>query len=216
MKAKREGWLPQKEAKWAEEYIRARTQTEPLSALVGRFKRIVEKESSYDEVMKLERVLIEHHEGRDLMRKLKNALRQRKYRSSKHTFSLPTHTVTSLRHLAKDRQLTAAAMAASLIDNAERGSREESKQLKKLKEELALEREHAKLAADLCKKKFEEAMKQLRNHLQRLAMWETIHGEELPGSDFDEVAIRQNVEKKIKQIEIAIRYAAQEELLGHN
>ncbi|AQZ33430.1 hypothetical protein BHQ29_09110 [Pseudomonas sp. LPH1] len=107
-------------------------------------------------------------------------------------------------------------MVASLIDNAERRHREDSEQVKKFRESLALERKRRESEAESHKAQLDEAMKQLESHLQRLAMWETIHGDSLPNADLDEIAIKQQVEKKMQQAKTAIRYFAQERLLSNS
>ncbi len=167
------------------------------------------------------KALQEHPEGWILIQKLKNALKQRKYRSPSNgrkacTFSLPNSTVTQLRRLARQRQQTETSIVTSLIDDAEQRSQKDSEQVKKLKEALVLERERRASESDSYKAQLEEAMKQLGNHLQRLSMWETIHGESLPNSDLDEAAIKQLVERKMEQARTALRYVAQEGLLSNS
>lgn len=187
---------------WVGEYLQERKPD------IAKFWR---SEITYEDVKTAIDVLNDDPDGRELITKLCGAYRQRKYRSPTNgrqarTFSLPNAAIGKLRRI-KLTDKTETETVIDLINGAETMLRDHREQKNKLKVALAWEREKSKQAATSFKAQLEEAIKQFRPSLRRLAIWEEVYGGDLPYAGIDEQDINEQVEKAIKQIKRAISYA---------
>lgn len=187
---------------WAGEYLQERKPD------IAKFWR---SEISYENVKAAIDVLNDDPDGRILITKLSGAYRQRKYRSPTNgrqarTFSLPNAVIRNLDRI-KLTDKTDTETVIDLINGSETMLRDHREQKNKLRAALAGEREKSKQAATSFKAQLEEAIKQFRPSLRRLAIWEEVYGGDLPYAGVDEQDINEQVEKAIKQIKRAISYA---------
>ena len=188
--------------KWVAKYLMKR---KPDIANFWQFK------ITYENVKAAIDALSDDPEGRLLLITLNGAYRQRKYRSPTNgrqarTFSLPNAVIRKLDRI-KLTDKTETETVIDLINGAETMLRDHREQKNKLRAALAGEREKSKQAATSFNAQLEEAIKQFRPSLRRLAIWEEVHGGDLPYAGIDEQDINEQVEKAIKQIKRAIFYA---------
>ncbi len=160
-------------------------------------------------------------DGLKLVARLRNAVRQRQYRSSKGgretcSFTLPAAIKAALGRLAKGNRITVTAQIQRLIEDATKltDERKEAKRVETLTAKVM--RNKYKLVLELNKVRIDETEKQLRHCLKQLARWETFWKEELPELSFDdEAAATTLTEERLRVVKEAIRAAeAKYELLS--
>lgn len=229
-------WLNTSNAEWVEQYIWTHKKTPHVENIIERHVRRPRAPEppttkSHLEPVKLSppgsdpsrlinaiRDLERDLEGREIVTRLKNALRQKKYRSPKNgkspkTFTLPNSIFRKLQNLAKENGKSHTEIITALLENAELINEKLHKQVKDLKQKLNKAKEAQASNAEIHQFQIDAAMRQLEISIQRLATWETAHGDELP--DHPDIAIiKKLADKKIKQAKFAIRYAGQEELIS--
>lgn len=229
-------WLASENYEWAMQYIRDKAKTEDLRRIIYRHNekpsevefspkstllKPVKLKSSSSELKALTntiRELEDNIQGREIISGLKNSLRQKKYRSPKNgktpkTFTLPNSIFRKLQNIAKENRKTHTEVITKLLDNTELINEKLQGQIKDLKEELCREKEARVFETTAQQYKIDAAIKQLEINLQRLAIWETAHGHELPTHP-DMTTVRQLTEKKMKEAIFSIRYAGQESLFN--
>ncbi|KAA6178317.1 hypothetical protein F3K50_05220 [Pseudomonas marginalis] len=94
---------------------------------------------------------------------MKNALRQRRYRSPSNgkqacTFSLPNSTVKKLRRLAAAPGQTETSIVTELIDDLHSFTQEQQRKAKQLKDAAQSEQKVAKQTNAMLKRQLDEAM----------------------------------------------------------
>jgi len=152
-------------------------------------------------------------DGLKLLARLRNAIRQRQYRSSKGgretcSFTLPIAIKAALGRLAKGNRITVTAQIQRLIEDATEltGERKAAKRQEALNAKIM--RNEYKLALELNKVRIDETEKQLRHCQKQLARWETFWKEELPELSIDdEAAATKLTEERMRAIKEAISAA---------
>lgn len=198
-------WLHQNEWEWAEVYLRKRA---PREIFLGRFDN-----PGYARTARIIEDIEQTTEGMKLIERLKNALRQRRYRSPSNgrqacTFSLPTKTVTRLRHLANKHEQTETSIVAALIDGLGDMTKTQQAREEQLKKTAQIERQAANQAKSLLKAQLEEAMKQLERQVELVVMWELSLEAAQPPFEGDETEARREVDKRMKGVQRALRIIA--------
>jgi macrodomain Ter protein organizer (MatP/YcbG family) len=217
IKQKRElRWLRKDgdEWQWAQEYISKHADV-AMRHDIERFARRME--GGYEQVVADISRLEQTAEGVMFVTRLKNALRQYRYRAPSHdrklcTFSLSYATSAKLFRLSKANRVTATAVITTLIDDAEWAARKHSEREKNLKISLAVERKRSGLALETFNAQLEQTMKHLEHTIELLVMREQTMGTEHPPFDGDQEKVRLEVEKRLKQVKtmnaiIALSYA---------
>ncbi|EKT4562137.1 hypothetical protein CMV24_20775 [Pseudomonas plecoglossicida] len=149
-------------------------------------------------------------EGVKLIQRLRNAIRQRRYRATEGgrqtcSFTLPKATKAKLKTLAKRHKITETGVIESLIEVASKQvsinkeeARHESQAMKAIRNARKLEQELAKIRID-------ETWKQLRHCIKQLAQWEAYLKETLPAlSPEEEAAATPLAEEHLRVIQEAI------------
>ncbi|QJI30357.1 hypothetical protein HKK55_17155 [Pseudomonas sp. ADAK18] len=190
------------EWRWVQQYI-SRHADARMRGNTERFAR--RKVEGYDQVVVDIADFEQTTEGLKFVTRLKNALRQHRYRSASNgrkpcTFSLPNSTRASLSRRAKDNRVTETEVVTMLIDDAEWAARKHSEREKTLKTTLALERMRSELAIESLKAQFEETMKHLERSTERLVMWEQAMESEQPPFEGDKENVKREVEKRLKKV----------------
>lgn len=149
-------------------------------------------------------------EGVKLIERLRNAIRQRRYRLAEGgrktcSFTLPKATKAKLKALAKRHQITETGLIERLIEGA-------SRQVALVREEALREsqsmkaiRNARKLEQELAKVRIDETRKQLHHCVKQLARWEVLLKEAQPElSPEDEAAATTLAESRMRVIKEAI------------
>jgi hypothetical protein len=186
----RPSWLNEKdsdEGRWAAGYLSSRCP----SSLQDKLSILTDFD--FTRLVRSIHALETEAEGVKLIERLRNAIRQRRYRLSKGgrktcSFTLPSATKATLKTLAKRYKTTETALIERLIEKASQqaliqreAARHESQAMKAIRNSRKLEQELAKV-------RIEETRKQLRHCVKQLALWETSLGAELPALTPDEEA----------------------------
>ncbi|VVM55571.1 hypothetical protein [Pseudomonas fluorescens] len=190
------------EWQWAQEYISKHADIAMRSDIERFARRMVE---GYDQVVADIAYLEQSAEGLKFVIRLKNALRQHRYRAPSHgrkpcTFALPSATRANLSRLSKANRVTETAVITTLIDDAEWAARKHSEREKNLKTSLTLERKRAELAVEAANAQLEQTIKQLERTTERLVMWELAMESEPPPFNGDLEQVKQEVEKRLKKV----------------
>ncbi|KPM62817.1 hypothetical protein HB13667_16665 [Pseudomonas putida] len=198
-------WLRQNEWEWAEAYLRKRA---PRDIFLGRFDK-----PGYARTTQIIEDIEQTTEGIKLIERLKNALRQRRYRSPSNgrkacTFSLPTKTVTRLRHLANKHDQPETSIVAALIDGLYDMTKTQQAREEQLKKTAQIERQIANQAKSLLKAQLEEAMKHLERQVELVVMWELSLEAAEPPFEGDETQARLEVDKRMKGVQRELRIIA--------
>lgn len=201
-------WLHQDEWEWAERYLQDRAPHSISNIVLSRFR-----DPGYAGTMQIIENLERVADGLKLIERLKNALRQRRYRSPSNgrkacTFSLPNSTVKNLRRLAKARGQSETLIVANLIDELGSITKEQQSEAKQLKEVARLEREAAKKTTSLLRSQLDEVLKHLERHVELLLMWETSMETNQPPFAGDETDARREVEKRMREIKRSLNVIA--------
>ncbi|MER1218708.1 hypothetical protein AAA602_27565 [Pseudomonas aeruginosa] len=174
-------WLKEKdneEWKWAASYLSSRWP----STLQSKPSLLADVDFSY--LLKSIHALESEVEGVKLIERLKNAIRQRRYRLAKGgrktcSFTLPRETKATLKSLAKSHAITETALIQRLIEGAAQATSEQKEAMYREAQAAKVIRNSRKLAQELDKVRIEETQKQLRHCLKQLALWEISVGGEL-------------------------------------
>ncbi|HCF7666247.1 TPA: hypothetical protein NIK52_003750 [Pseudomonas aeruginosa] len=200
-------WLNEKdrgEWQWAASYLSSRCSP----SLQGKISFLADSGFSY--LVRSIHALETEAEGVKLIERLRNAIRQRRYRLSKGgrktcSFTLPSETKATLKTLAKRYKTTETGLIERLIERASQQAsiqreeaRHESQAMKAIRNARRLEQELAKVRTD-------ETEKHLRHCLNQLARWEAFLKEEQPAlSPEDEAAATALTKQRLHVIHEAI------------
>lgn len=198
-------WLRQDEWQWAECYLRDRAPSELFLGIFG--------SPSHAKTTRIIERLGQNIDGLRLIERLKNALRQRRYRSPSNgrqacTFSLPNSTVKNLRRLAKAPSQSETLIVTELIDGLHSLTKEQQTKAKQLKEATQIEQKAAKQMNAMLKSQLDEVMNHLERHMELLVMWETSMNASQPPFDGDETDARREVDKRMKGIKRSLNIIA--------
>lgn len=190
------------EWRWVQQYI-SRHADASMRAGTDRFAR--RKVEGYDQVVVDIADFELTTEGLKFVTRLKNALRQHRYRSASNgrkpcTFSLPNTTRASLSRRAKDNRVTETEAITRLIDDTEWAVRKHSEREKTLKTTLTLERMRSELTIEALKAQLEGTMKHLERSTELVVMWEQAMDSEQPPFNGDRVNVKREMEKRLKKV----------------
>lgn len=149
-------------------------------------------------------------EGVKLIQRLRNAIRQRRYRAAEGgrqtcSFTLPKATKATLEKLAKRHKITETGLIERLIEAASKQVSINKEEAKRESQAMKAIRNARKLEQELAKIRLEETWKQLRHCMKQLAQWETYRKEALPAlSPEEEAAAAPLAEKHLRVIQEAI------------
>ena len=202
-------WLHRDEWAWAERYLQERANSLGSSAAFIPRRR----NPDYSGTVELIRFFEQHAAGLKLVERMKNALRQRRYRSPSNgkqacTFSLPNSTVKKLRRLAAAPGQTETSIVTELIDDLYSFTQEQQRKAKQLKGATQSEQKAAKQTNAMLKRQLDEAMKHLERHVELLVMWESSMETNHPPFNGDEADARREVEKRMKGIKRSLNLIA--------
>ncbi len=203
-------WLHQDEWQWVERYLQQRA---PQTIREVAFKKF--RAPGYAGTQQIIKDLEQTPDGLKLIERLKNALRQRRYRSPGNgrqacTFSLPDSTIKRLRRLAKAPGQSKTSIVTELIDGLHNLTQEQQRKAKLLKEAVQSELKAAKQTNAMLKRQLEVAMKHLERHMELLVMWETTMETSQPPFDGDEADARREVDKRMKGVKRSLNLIALE------
>ena len=149
--------------------------------------------------------------GVKLIERLRNAIRQRRYRQAEGgrktcSFTLPLNTKDKLKILAKKADTTETAIIESLIAGALQSSQEQKEGKRREALEKTITRNSSKLAQELNKIRLEVTTKHLDASLRRLAGWQVYLNEQTPELSAEQESEANRIaEKRMREIQEAIR-----------
>ncbi|MBG0843496.1 hypothetical protein [Ectopseudomonas toyotomiensis] len=196
-------WLNEKdsdERKWAVEYLLKRWH-DPTPQKLG-----VYDYSSVSGLNMLIRKLESSVAGVKLIERLRNAIRQRRYRLSSGgrrtcSFTLPSETKNTLKRLAKSHRTTETALIQQMIENAALAAAEQKEAIRHEAAMAKVVRNSRKLAQELDSVRINETRKQLRHCVKQLARWEFFLKNEQPElSSEDEATATAMAERRMRAI----------------
>lgn len=200
-------WLSEKDTEewgWAAQYLSTRVSFQDRGKLENHIK------SDFNALARTIHNLESSVDGIKLVARLRTAVRQKRYRSSKVTrktcsFTLPETTKTALRRLANGNDISVTAQIQRLIEGAAKLT-EELKETKYREAQTAkITRNVSKLTQELSQIRIAANQKQLRHCLTQLVRWETSMNGELPELSAEEEAkAAVLVEKRMRVIQEAI------------
>ncbi|MDI3667739.1 hypothetical protein ACM7LY_23085 [Pseudomonas aeruginosa] len=172
------------------------------------------KDPCYEMVADSIAYLQETSDGLEFVTRLRNALRQRRYRSESadkkrkpYTFTLPIDTKKTLSIHAERLKTTEKALLADLLNGSEKLLKEHREREQILQDALKHERKHRIQLDERWKVKHGEAIRQIERLSTLLTMWELTLGQADPGFDGDEATLQSESKKKIGGIKKAINDA---------
>lgn len=176
---KRIRWLREDEWKWAANYLREKS-ADPLIR-----RKVNRSNLNYSDVAGAVELLEETSEGRELSSRLKNALRQRRYRSEHHnrkskTFRLTVSTLNKIRTLANNQEVSETEIIASAIDNADELKAQHKNEIKDIRRRNELRLQKAQTETRILKKKFDVLYKEFAKSTERLIHLELSYKEITP------------------------------------
>ncbi|MCO7036125.1 hypothetical protein NAG83_06375 [Pseudomonas carnis] len=202
------------EWRWVQQYISTHADARMRGNTERFARRMVE---GYDQVVVDIADFEQTTEGLKFVTRLKNALRQHRYRSASNgkkpcTFSLQNSTRSGLSHLASNNQMTETEAITKLIDDAEWAAKKHKEQERKLRIALDLKRKSAELNINSLIAQLEEVMKHLEHSTELLVMWEQSMESEQPPFNGDKETLKCEVEKRMKNVKtintiVAARYS---------
>ena len=149
--------------------------------------------------------------GVKLIERLRNAIRQRRYRQAEGgrktcSFTLPLNTKDKLKILAKNADTTETAIIESLIAGALQSSQDQKEGKRREALEKTITRNSSKLAQELNKIRLEVTTKHLDASLRRLAGWQVYLNEQTPELSAEQESEANRIaEKRMREIQEAIR-----------
>lgn len=200
-------WLNEKDSdewRWAAGYLSSRCS----SSLQDKLSILAD--TKFSQLIRSIHALESEAEGVKLIERLRNAIRQRRYRLSKGgrktcSFTLPLEIKATLKRLAKSSKTTETALIQRLIEDAAQlaEAQKETRHQENLMAKVT--RNTSKLAHELNQIRIAENQKHLLHCLKRLALWETSMGDELPALNPDEEAAANALaEKRMRATQEAI------------
>lgn len=146
-----------------------------------------------------------------LIERLRNAIRQRRYRLAEGgrktcSFTLPRDTKAKLKSLAKSAETTETAIIESLIEGALQSSQDQKEEKRRGALVKTITRNSSKLAQELNKIRLEATTKHLDASLKRLAGWQVYLNEQAPELSAEQESEANRIaEKRMREIQEAIR-----------
>ena len=197
--------LNDKERAWATNYL---VEKMPREALAGFASEVRANPTLLiQSIRKLEKMA----EGVKLITRVRNNLRQKRYRASAKgratcSFTLPRDTKAKLKGLAKSAGTTETAIIESLIEGAQQSSQDQKEEKRREALVKTITRNSSKLAQELNKIRLEATTKYLDASLKRLASWQVYLNEQAPElSSEQESEANRIAEKRMREIQEAIR-----------
>lgn len=148
--------------------------------------------------------------GVKLIARLRNAIRQRRYRLAEGgrktcSFTLPRATKATLKTLAKRHKTTETALIERLIEGASQAAQDQKGEKRREAITAKVTRNSSKLAHELNGVRIDEAKKHLSHCLKQLARWEILFKDErLELSPEDEAAANKLAQKRMRETQDAI------------
>lgn len=211
-------WLNEKDSdewRWAAGYLSSRCS----SSLQDKLSLLADVD--FSRLVRSIHALESEAEGVKLIERLRNAIRQRRYRLSKGgrktcSFTLPLETKTTLKRLAKLNKTTETALIERLIEGAVQVASIQKEAMRREAQMTKVIHNSRKLEQELDKVRIDETKKQLHHCMKQLARWESFLKEELPELSLeDEAAAAALAEKRLRVIQEAINAAvAKNEMLS--
>lgn len=149
-------------------------------------------------------------EGVKLIQRLRNAIRQRRYRAAEGgrqtcSFTLPKATKAKLKTLAKGYKVTETRLIESLLESAAQQAAAKKQEALREVDNAKVNRSESKLAQELLQVRVDATKKQLHHCLKQLMQWETYLKEALPDlSPEDEATATALTQKRLHEIDEAI------------
>jgi len=170
------------------------------------------REPNHGVIEEIIRHLARTERGRDFIKRLRNALRQHRYRSSKNgkiicTFALPTETKKALRKNAEKLRKSESDLVDAALNQSEKLIEEHRQREQRLEKARELERKRAKQRIELLRVKHHEAMRQIQMLATRLSIWELALETEHPDISVDQAMLADTAKEKIKAVKKAIKTA---------
>jgi hypothetical protein len=193
---------------WAATYLTNRTSFQERREMGLVFNRDFDRDfnSRTSTINKLELTV----NGVKLIARLRNAIRQRRYRASKGgratcSFTLPRQTKATLKGLAKSHKTTETAVIERLIEGASLAAQDQKGEKRREAIIAKITRNSSKLAHELNGVKIDETKKHLSHCLKQLARWEIFFKDEQPElSPEDEAAANKRSEIRLRATQDAI------------
>ena len=209
-------WLKKDRAewKWALRYIEANADWSIARDIRDIWPSRNFREPNHEIVEEIIRHLHKTEHGRDFIKRLRNALRQHRYRSSTSgkqisTFALPTKTKNALRSNARRQGKSESDLVTEALDQSGKLIEEHRQQEQRLKKKHELELTRAKQRSELLEIKHHEAMRQIQKLATRLAIWELALEAEHPGITVDRVMLDEASKAKTRAAKKAIKTAVE-------
>ncbi len=200
-------WLNEKDSdewRWVAGYLSSRCPSS-LKAKLDFFAN-----RDFSRLVKSIHALESETKGVKLIERLRNAIRQRRYRLSNGgrktcSFTLPSATKTTLKTLAKRHKTTETGLIERLIEAASKQVAIQKEETRHESQAMKAIRNARKLEQELAKVRIDETEKQLHHCLKQLARWEAFLKEEQPAlSPEDEAAATALTKQRLHVIHEAI------------
>ncbi|EIU2895090.1 hypothetical protein L4O78_003809 [Pseudomonas aeruginosa] len=204
-------WLKKENAEW--QWVCDYIEGNASPAIAEDIRNILEnKEPSHEVIEEIIRHLTGTERGRDFIKRLRNALRQHRYRSSENgkiicTFALPTKTKKALRKNAEKQSKSESELVDEALNQSETLIEEYRQREQRLEKARELERKRAKQRIELLSVKHHEAMRQIQMLATRLSIWELALGAEPPDISVDQTMLADTAKEKTKAVKKAIKTA---------
>jgi hypothetical protein len=192
------------ETEWAANYLSRRC-PEPLKKCLSSMASTV-----FSSLVRSIHALENEAEGVRFIERLRNAIRQRRYRLVEGgrktcSFTLPKATKAALKILAKRHKTTETALIERLINGALLAAQDQKEEKRRETITAKITRNSSKLAHELNGVRIEEANKHLKRCLKQLAIWELFYEGIQPGlPPEDDPAANERTEKRMREIQEAI------------
>ncbi len=204
-------WLKKENAEW--QWVCDYIEGNASPAIAEDIRNILKnREPSHEVVEEIIQHLTRTERGRDFIKRLRNALRQHRYRSSEKgkiicTFALPTNTKKALRKNAERLDKSESDLVDEALNQSERLIEEHRQREQRLEKARELERKRAKQRIELLRVKHHEAMRQIQMLATRLSIWELALGAEHPDISVDQAMLADTAKEKTKCVKKAIKTA---------
>ncbi|HBP5443754.1 TPA: hypothetical protein SL658_000905 [Pseudomonas aeruginosa] len=204
-------WLKKErsEWKWTCHYMECNA----TPAIIEDIRAVLkDRDLNHEIVEEIIRHLLTKERGRDFIKRLRNALRQHRYRSSENakkisTFALPTQIKEALRRNARRLGKNESDLVADALNQSEKLIEEHRQREQRLEKTHELERKRAKQRIDILNAKHHEAMRQIQMLATRLSIWELALGAEHPDIMVDQPMLDETTKKKTKAVKKDIKTA---------
>ncbi|HCF7328958.1 TPA: hypothetical protein NIJ57_001583 [Pseudomonas aeruginosa] len=202
-------WLKKENAEW--QWVCDYIEGNANPAIAEDIRNILQnREPSHEVIEEIIRHLTRTERGRDFIKRLRNALRQHRYRSSEKgkiicTFALPTNTKKALRKNAERLGKSESDLVDEALNQSERLIEEHRQREQRLEKACELERKRAKQRIEILRVKHHEAMRQIQMLATRLSIWELALGAEHPDISVDQAMLADTAKEKTKAVKKAIK-----------